>query len=275
MGVGACFDETYGSLTNMLSASNSLFNPTLFLNSQTSFITAITGACGNKQQAILQAISSSGAGPNTANLIKLYETIYGTLPGQSGQPAIMSVMGQSGLYQSWTDFTSGQTALLPANLMPVMATLPKGEQAAVALGTLTFAGLLGLASGAAQSTSALCQVDENAPCAGIEAIFDAVLGTFNNILKSITAGLQLMQDFVNKAAEYLAQALGFVQDMVDILSAGLLGLINGFVTALNHALAKLFGALGLNPCFAHVLKAIGTPTLLDAIPKPVGVSPLS
>lgn len=192
--------------------------------------------------------------------------------------------------QVHTDFLSGASQVFPTvALSGVIGSVPNGAL----IGAMTFTGLLGTVAGGMNSTSALCQMNPSLPCAGVTAVFSTVMGAPSSAITAAASGMAAAQSAICTASGLIAaaKAIGlaaleaavaaFVSTVSGLLSsiaglaAGLIAQIVSDLTnlaatilqTLNFGLAKTIAALNINPCFSALLGAIGSPSLIAAIPS--------
>ena len=264
-GPGKCIEADLNATMGLLDSAGYVFNPNVFLNPQA--VTVLNMRQGNdnawaKYFAVKNLLQVS---PEDAPHLAQLETLWQKVPDMITA------------YETWTNFLSGKSHVFPlADLDPgqiyghwdsgsnswLAGVVPPGY---LMLGTLTFAGLLGVAHSSRAQAHVTCNTDPNDPCAKVTGIFGAILGAYNSVLNAIADGLGQIQDFMGKVSDIITQIAGYLTQLAHIIASALDKLIAAITDAIKYGLAKLLKALGIDPCMQQVLGQICGPALKTSI----------
>lgn len=267
--IAECIDQSLQQTANLMSGTTSLFNPDRFVNPQTALIAQAAGSSAMRQEAILSLVAGSSLNGTQKNtMMQLYNGFSnlgggGVITGWNGVLPIFAdspALGMLGAYKNMTDFFSGKLSIFPIDGLPGIEV-----PGMALLGTMTFAGLLGVAKGGLNADNALCKVDPAEPCQSINKIFASIMGAYDTALSAIASGLNLMTDLLNSAADYLNDIQEFINQIADWIIQGISAVVEALANAVRYALAKLLNALKLDPCIGTVLELIAGPELKESL----------
>jgi hypothetical protein len=259
----SCTQTTLQNVIAVLDSGGTLFNPNAFVNPQITILNNLRTTNWDKHGEVLTAIAGLNPLSPTyaADLAKLtdLEAAIETLAGHDSASYLTSRLGQ---YQYWTDFLSGKISFFPSG---PLADITGGIPNAAIIGTLTFAGLIGATMGGKTADDALCLLDPESPCAGVNSLFGSILGTFNTVLGTIQTGLDFLTNMLAQAVEYVTLIVGWVADIVGRIAAEINKLVLTLLTGIRYGLAKLLTALRFDPCLGAIINEIASEALQDAL----------
>ncbi len=262
LGPGECVDAGIKGISDLFASTSELYNTNQFVNPQLINIINMGQAADGAQQraAVYKAYLNTivPPPPNLAQLIAEAEHFEQVLTDYDY--AVQQ-------YQIWCNFLSGKSPQFPLGGPAGLNTgflfgeydengewQPGPDPAFLGLlAGMGFVGLWGFAKGANQSAYVKCEVDPEAPCAGVNKVLGAIIGAFNTVINTMINGLNAMIDLVANIADYIAQAIGFVEDLVAIIANAIAELCQQLVTALRDGLARMLDGLKLDPCLGAVL----------------------
>lgn len=255
-GPGECSEAGLQGITNLLDSTHQLFNPNSFTNPQAENILNMFNGSTSVREGLMTYMS--GPPPLMGPGAELAQNMMGYLDHFDA--------ASSG-FEKWTNFLSGKSSTFPdADLAATFNYLGRELPAQwPLLAGFGFVGLVGIASGATRIAYVKCEVDPSDPCARINRIFAAIMGAVNTVLNVIISGFNTMVDFATKILDYITQLLAFIDNLVSMIMDGIAALIEALVQAIRYGLAKLFGALKLDPCMMAVMQQICGTDLRAAI----------
>jgi len=168
------------------------------------------------------------------------------------------------VFTDYTQFISGRSSVFPATVLASSVLAPTMPPGAGVLAPITFTELLGTLSGGLVVQRAMCQADQNNPCALVSGIFGVVSDPGALQLSMISDGLPAI----------MTSTLGmtvceWVQQMIDglasLIVSGIAAILAAIRLALSYSLGKSLQGLFANPCFASYLLNITTSALQNAL----------
>ena len=273
-----CVDAGIKGISDLFASTSELYNTSQFVNPQLiNIANMFTSATNAQQKAASYKAALMTIFPPPPNLMQLIAE------AEHFEQLMVDYDYAIQQYQIWCNFISGKSMQFPLggpaginsgfvfgayNQNGVWVPGPTPSFMFLLAG-FGFAGLWGAVKGGNQSAYVKCEVDPNEPCAGVMKVLGAVAGAFNTMINLMIQGFNTMTDFAAHILDYIAQAIGFIEDLVAIIANAIAELLQQFVTMIRDGLARLLNGLKIDPCLGVVIQNCCGPDLKASLGLPL------